>query len=112
MVEGGRYGSTSKDICQLVILYLATIALFNKTLLITPSIFKVVMQNLRSALAISPLLPQGFIVFFNPFVPNAPFLYAMVVFKGWRKGALGTNGLRSFSCLPKGCSAVGGSRYF
>ena len=39
---------------------------------------------------------------FNPFIPNAPFTYPLKtlenlrfsdVFKGWRKGALGTNGL-------------------
>ena len=38
----------------------------------------------------------------NPFVPNAPFLYPLKtsenlrffdVFRGWRKSALGTNGL-------------------
>ena len=35
---------------------------------------------------------------FNPFVPNGPFLYHMKTLenrkkKGWRKGALGINGL-------------------
>ena len=30
---------------------------------------------------------------FNPFVPNAPFLYPLKIFQGVGKGGLGTNGL-------------------
>ena len=48
-----------------------------------------------------------FKVYINPFIPNAPFLYPLKtlrfsdVFRGKRKGALGTNGLkvcRSMTC--------------
>ena len=46
--------------------------------------------------------------FVNPFAPNAPFLYSLettenlrfsYVFKGLRKGALGTNGLTATETL-------------
>ena len=46
----------------------------------------------------------------KPFVLNAPFLYPVRFsdfFRGWRKGALGTNGLSVFLHLKKSFNSYG-----
>ena len=43
-----------------------------------------------------------YISYVNPFIPKLPFLYFSDVFRGWREGALGTNGLISMSLFESG----------
>ena len=43
-----------------------------------------------------------YISYVNPFIPKVPCLYFSDVFRRWREGALGTNGLISMSLFESG----------